>query len=667
MTIRYYAIQAVLTAHMICYAPFMATAQASLPPDPEFDKILSLDIAELTVTSVTKTEQKANEAAAAIYVITQQDLHRAGITSIPEALRMVPGVQVAQTGSRGWAVSVRGFNNALANKLLVLIDGRSVYTPVYSGVYWDTQDTVIADIDRIEVIRGPGATLWGANAVNGVINIVTKKASATQGSYVSVSAGSKEHRKTEARYGGKIDNDTHYRLYAKEFYRGSLEASDGTSAVDEWKRARSGFRVDKTHDKDSYTVQGDVYNGQQMSAVQYASITSPFSQRTVSEDEVYGGNVITRWDHTISDTSSTSLQLYADHYSRDEVLVDQHITTLNVDFQHVLKPNARNELIWGGEYRYINQLLEGTDVAAFTHERQANSVLSSFIQNQYAVILDKVFFTLGSKFEYNDFTGFEIQPSSRVSWNITNKQMAWAAVSRAVRVPSRVEDDLSILALVTPGVLPNTFYVLGNENVDSEDLTAYEIGYRISPASNISIDVATFYNIYNNLVTIGSGGTPFVSGGTIVNPFTFFNDGSGSVYGAETAANWNVTKNWQLAAGYSYLIMNLKGNANSLTNFDSVEHSNPKHTFSLRSYMDLPHNVHWDNMLYYVHDLIVSSNRLHLPSNIRFDSQIGWEPVAGMELSLIGRNLFNTDHVEFSGSPTTKVGPTVLGTVAWRF
>jgi len=294
MKIKYIVI--ILSSVICCQVMQVGAANATnaVSADPEFDQILSLDLAGLTVTSVSKTAEKASDAAAAIYVITQKDLHRAGITTIPEALRMVPGVQVAQIGAHSWAVSIRGFNNELSNKLLVLIDGRSVYTPVYSGVYWDTQDTMIEDIDRIEVIRGPGATLWGANAVNGVINIVTKKASETQGTYISASAGTKEYQTLEGRYGGKIDDDTYYRVYAKEFYRGSTDTKTGASVYDEWKQARTGFRLDKTAGDDNYTAEGDVYGGDEHAKGQYPSPVAPYTRTVLSTDDEDGGDALFR-------------------------------------------------------------------------------------------------------------------------------------------------------------------------------------------------------------------------------------------------------------------------------------------------------------------------------------------------------------------------------------
>lgn len=655
----------VLTGTALCNSA--AHAQEAFVPDPEFDQILALDIADLTVTSASRRKQTLSNVAAAIYVITQEDIRRMGVTSIPEALRAVPGLQVAQVNSSQWAVSARGFNGVYANKLLVMMDGRTIYTPIFSGTYWDDQDTLLTDVDRIEVIRGPGASVWGANAVNGVINIITKKAKDTQGNYAELLAGTEEYNRVAGRHGGKIGDDTFYRVYAKQFHRGKTDLIAGGENFDDWHRTRSGFRVDGTiSPTDSYTVQGDAYIGKQGAITSVASLASPPAVTEYAENDSYGANILGRWHHAASDDSQTELQMYVDHYTRDERIGRQSITTADIDFQHQLALNDRNNFVWGLGMRHTQEQLEGSYTISLAEESKARDVFSAFLQNEFALVPERLFLTLGSKFEHNDFTGFEMQPTGRLSWLVDDRQTVWASVSRAVRVPSVLENEMDAIYNIIPGPVPTVFHAYGSASLQPEEVVAYEIGHRIQPLRQLSIDTALFVNDYDRLVTLESGGPGFFNAadGTFIVPAVVDDLGKGRTYGAEIASTWNVTDQWKLSASYSYLVLDLK--TRSGTQFlEGAEESSPRHQFSIRSYLDITPRVRWDNSLYYV-DAIRPGMR-KVDDYLRLDTRLGWEAAPGVELSLVGRNLLEGKHPEYTSAYPSEIQRSVLGIISVRF
>lgn len=635
-----------------------------LPADPEFDAILASDLAELTVTSVSKTAQKLNDAPAAVYVITQEDLRRTGVTTIPDALRMVPGLQVAQAASNRWAVSARGFNGVFSNKLLVMMDGRSIYTPIFSGTYWDDQSTLIADIERIEVVRGPGASVWGANAVNGIINIITKHASETQGNYLAARAGNEEGG-VDARHGGKLSEKAYYRAYAQVADFDATKTRLKRDNVDDWNRVRTGFRIDgETQQADTYTVQGDVYGGEQTNRTSIFTATPPYSARTSADDASAGGNILGRWNRNFSATSGVSVQAYIDHYARFETVANQRVTTLDLDMQHHFQLSERNEFLWGAGYRHIMQELDGTFAASATEEFRSIDTFSAFAQDRFAIAPDKLYLTLGSKFEHNDFTGFEVQPNARISWLPTQNQTLWASVSRAVRIPSSIENDVSLVGSVTPGTPPGVLRVLGTSATDSEELIAYEVGYRIQPVKTLSLDLTAYVQDYDKLLTLeGPGGGYIAADGTFVIPYVADNLGEGKVYGTEAAVSWNVTPNWRLMGAYTLTKMDLETDASSTSNLEPGELQAPRHQFSIRSYYNITPSIQWDNMLYYVDDLADP-----IEQYLRYDTRLAYQMMPGVEVSVIGRNLLDPKHPEFVyGNPISQVERSFLGMVTWKF
>lgn len=649
------------------------------------------DLLSLEVISVSKKKQRLSEVAAAVFVITQDDIRRSGVTSIPEALRMAPGIQVGRIDANKWAISSRGFNTQFANKLLVMIDGRTVYTPSYSGVYWDAQDTLLEDIERIEVIRGPGATVWGANAVNGVINIITKLASETQGGLLVAGAGNEEKAFASLRYGSEIGNGANARFYLKYNDRDSSYAPElDNDAGDDWQSLRGGFRMDgQATQVDSWTLQGDVYDADENQTINLwkdpsDSANSIFArslflaENTPDTPESSGWNLLGKWDHLFSEQASATLQLYFDHTERSEAFLKQTHDTLDIDFQHQFRAFEIHELIWGLGYRHIEDDFDNTFQVAFLPDNRSFNLISAFVQDEIELLPQTLRLTLGSKFEHNRFTGYEIQPSARLLWLPDARSTLWGSISRAVRTPSRLEDGSSIIAAIIPDfstvpptlIPPVVIHALGNEDFDSEKLLAYEIGYRFQPRENLSIDLAAFYNDYDDLQTFEKI-TPSPFPGDII----FDNKLSAHSYGVELAADWRPHEWWRLQTSYSYIEISsfLHDDSNDVDGANSViEGSSPKHQFSLRSMMDLSNRVTLDLWAYYVDELNKTSFSVDrsVASYSSLNARVAWRPLKNLELSLAGQNLLDNRHPEFVGENLliqTEVERSIYGQIRWDF
>jgi iron complex outermembrane receptor protein len=646
---------------------------------PDVTAMSMEDLMNLQVTSVSKRTQKVADAAAAIFVITQEDIRRSGATSIPEALRLVPGLEVARIDQNKWAIGSRGFNGRFDNKLLVLIDGRSVYTPLFSGVYWNVEDVMLEDVDRIEVIRGPGATLWGANAVDGVINVITKKAKSTQSAVVTAGAGTDERAAGGVRYGGKLGDNTYYRAYTKYFDWAPSAYPSGMTAHDGWDALRGGFRADWTPaGANSLTLQGDIYRTRFDETLTVASLSAPYSNTFPNDGKYSGGNILGRWNHT-SEGSSMSLQMYYDNTTiSDHSLFGDHQNILDIDFQHGFHVGDAQQFVWGLGYRSIHDKND----ASFTVSLQPNQVtlnqFSTFLQDEISLVDNRLQITLGSKFERNEFTGFEIEPNARLLWNLTPNQSIWTAVSRAVRTPALTEEGLRLNSqVIPPGTpanptpLPAVVAVFGSHQFNSEDLLAYELGYRVQATKNLSLDISTFYNNYSNLRT-AEPGAPFVEGSPaptdIVIPFVAGNKMSGGTYGVELFADWKVIPKWRLVGSYSYLQMDIHKNANSQDPTPDIPNgSSPRHQWYLRSSIDLPKHFEQDTTLRFVDQL----PSLNVPSYYSLDAHLGWRPVTSLEFSIGGQNLLNNWHFEFmpdfvNTSPTV-VKRSIFGSITFKF
>jgi iron complex outermembrane receptor protein len=632
------------------------------------------DLMNIEVTSVSKKEEKLFQSAAAIYVITQEEIRRSGLTSIPDLLRLVPGLDVAQIDGTKWAVSARGFNGRFTNKLLVLIDGRSVYTPETSGVYWEAQDVLLEHIERIEVIRGPGGTLWGANAVNGVINIITKNSRDSQGGLVTTGGGSGERGFGSARYGGKLSDNASYKVYGKYFNRRGLVDGAGNYANDGQEALRGGGRVDwDLNDRDSISLQGEMFRTNLRETATNVSPAAPFAPHTNTTGIFTGGHILGRWTRTLSKESETALQVYFDRFNRNVFDLQESISTFDVDFQHHLALGQRHDVVWGLGYRLIS---DGTNSKSsnpvhFNPKEKTIQLFSAFAQEEFTLIADRLRLTVGTKVEHDDYSGFELQPTARLLWTPSNNQTVWGAVSRAVRTPSRSNRGIRVNAAAFPtaGGTTAILRLQGNENTISEDLLAFELGYRVQPVSRLSLDFATFYNSYDHLQT-SEPARPFFESDPqpphLVIPLNFANLMRGETYGAEASATWNPTRSWKLNGSYSFLRMNLHRYATSNDNkAELAEGESPHHQFQLHSFIKLPRNLELDGSLYHVSGLTTG----RIPAYTRLDARLGWRMQEKVELSFAVQNLLDDHHPEFTGIGvlTSQPGRAAYGKLTWRF
>jgi iron complex outermembrane recepter protein len=609
------------------YAP-SALAQTLTDADSMSSlKALSIqDLMKIEVTSVSKAAEPLNDAAASIYVITREDILHSGAQSIPDMLRLAPNLQVAQITSTSYAITARGFNGPAASKLLVLIDGRTVYTPYHSGVAWDVQDVLPQDIERIEVISGPGATLWGANAVNGVINITTRKSSDTQGPLLDVGGGNLEQR-GNIQYGGQIGDATHYRAYVDSFHYAQDVMANGAGAQDDWRMTQGGFRMDWTPPGDLVTLQGDFYQG------------SEDGYQVPVREDTYGQNVLARWSHLLADGSALQIQGYYDHPVQSLPGVNRDdLHTYDLDLQHSFSWGTRQSIVWGGGYRIQHDdfLLTSTllQQAYFSPQDRKLELGNAFLQDTVA-LTPALKLILGMKIEDDPYTGVAPLPNARLSWKLPDNNMLWAAISRAVRAPSRLDRDL--YERVGPEVL------LAGGDFQSEKLTAYELGYRVQPTSRSSISVSTFYNVYTDLRTaeLSPGG---------VFPVMFANLMAGDTYGAEVWGNYQLMTWWRLNAGANWLHKNLHFEPGSAQAGGlAVAGNDPSYQASLRSTMLLAHNGLFELELRQIGPLPDPAS----PAYTELNARLAWTVSPSTELSVKGTNLIHPQHLEFgtTGAP----------------
>jgi iron complex outermembrane receptor protein len=636
-------------------AAFAATLSATSHVVPGRN-LADLSIEELmneSVTSVSKREQRLGDAAAAIFVLNNDDLRRSGATTVADALRLVPGMQVAAIGSSDWAISARGFNSQFANKMLVMIDGRTVYSPLFSGVYWDAQQVMFDDVDRIEVIRGPGATVWGANAVNGVISVLSKSARDTQGGLIYGGGGDVHKALGGVRYGDKIGNDTWFRVYGTYQLNDGFTQANGQSVNDDWDLKKGGFRLDHYTGNDGHlTWQGDAYVGD-------------LADRA---GELHGFNTLGRWTRRISDQSGYEIQAYFDHSSRDDVLAEASVDTADLSFQHTLGIGERNDVIWGMGYRFTDAHLKRANSPAITilDPDVSLHLFSAFVQNEFKIIPDKLTFTAGTKVEHNDFTGIEVQPSARFVFKPAMNQTLWAAVSRAARTPSVSEGEEAInfawgAPFIGPGGGVYVPTLVGNLDFESEVVWAYELGYRVQPSHRMSVDVATFYNRYTHLM--GHQPTGFIPGVPVgIMTIESLNTLRGESYGSEAVLTFAATDSWRLSASYSLLLMRLQGEP--VDEAEEFESNAPTHQLVLRSSYDFAGHFSLDTQFRYVDN--VEAVAAYATADVR----LSWRPTANLELSLVGRNLLDDRHPEQAnilGSPTAEVPRGFFGKVTLRF
>jgi iron complex outermembrane receptor protein len=655
-----------------CAAVFGIVAVAvAQQPDPALQnelRGLTLDqLGKIEVTTVSRQPVTLARTPAAITVITRDDIRRAGVTSIPEALRLAPGVEVARIDSVKWAIGIRGFQSRLSRAVLVLIDGRSVYSPLFHGVYWEVQDTLLEDVERIEVIRGPGGTIWGANAVNGVINIITRNTRETHGAFVSAGGGNVDQGGLGMRYGGGNDKFS-YRIYGKGFER-APEFHPDHRQFDDFRRAQMGFRTDwNVSETDSLTVQGDLYDGVDgESAV--ITTRSPASASVVDQNgALSGGNILARWKRDLKGGSDIEVQTYYDRFNRQQPNQAEYRDTLDVDMIHHLRTFERNSVTWGAGIRLsMGELPVVVPTFVFNPVRRVDQLYSVFAQDEIQLAPDRLSLTIGSKIIHTTYAGFDAEPSIRLLWTPSTRHSAWAAVTRAVRTPSDIDDTLTTTALRTANPLSFT-QVTGDQVFTSETLLSWELGYRQLVHPKLSLDIDAFYNRYDHLLSLEPD-TPFfdsASPAAVIYPFVNRNNLFGSTAGLEIAANWKPTPSWRLEGSWAWLDMKLKTRPDSMdtTTVASIEGSSPGHQVGLQSFVDLPARFQFSQIFRYVSALPAQ----RVSGYAALDLNLSWLGLRPFEFSVAGHNLLQPDHAEFGGDPGPLIGikRSIFAAVTWR-
>jgi len=637
----------------------------------ELPELTLPELMDLEVSSAAGREQKISETAAAVFVLTREDIRRSGVTSIPDALRMVPGLTVARIDANKWAITSRSFNSRYANKLLVLMDGRSVFNTIYPSTFWDVQDTLLEDIDRIEVIRGPGATLWGANAITGVINIITRDARLTQGALVTAGVGSEERLFGGLRYGDKLGSDAWWRGYVKYSLRDEAQGIAGRDAADDWDVIRGGFRLDWLPSAGgALTVQGDAYTGSAGLAGSRFDSSSAIPQVVESDAQIAGANLLSRWEHAATEGEKTTLQLYYDWTRRRDFSFDEDRTSVDLRLQSRKTLGRRQELVWGAGYNYTLSEFESSTTVMLNH-RRTEHLYNLFLQDAITLIPDRLTLTVGGRLEHNSYTDFELQPNVRLLGLLGEHHSLWGAISRAARTPSRFDREIRVLSPFAGGEPPVIAVVSGNPEFKAEEVTAYELGYRYHPDAPMSFDVALFYNCYDRLRSFELG-APFPEESPpplhIVQPASIDNQLEGETYGVEIAAEWQPTKALRLSAAYTWQQIDIRHRDRRNDPFARIEEEkSPNHQASLRAGIDLSAHLEFDLWLRYVDQL----RRDAIPSYLELDTRLGWKPRPALELALVGQNLLDSQHPEFPRETlfnvlSTEVQRGVYVKMTWR-
>ena len=641
--------------YKLCYTISLITCSSVLPLTLHAQQVeenlldMSLeDLMNIEVTSVSKRAQSIANAPAAIYVITAEDIKRSGASTIPDALRMVPGLHVSQQDANKWSISARGFGSRFANKLLVLMDGRAIYTPSFSGTYWENQDVVLRDIDRIEVIRGPGATLWGSNAVNGVINIMTKSAQNTQGNMISTHLSSIGETVGSWRYGGQLNENVFYRVYGK--YQKSAEFASSSltgDAEDEMNIRRAGFRVDgEVNSKSKFTFQGEVFEADIDQLRFDEDPRSPqflqYQKDPIDED---GLNLLARWTFNQDNGGIFSAKLYYDFFDRVEQTQDETRKTYDFDFQYQAPKLANHQFVVGGGYRWDDHDTRKTSILELRPAHVTSERTNFFMQDEISLFNDRLGITLGSKFEWTNYSPdkLDVQPSIRFSFILNENHSVWGAASKALRTYSRIEQEGNIVgdffAQGIPGIpLPVVIKARSDSILDPEEILVYELGYRGRLANNLTMDLSLFKNDYEELSSLELQGAPQFMGTYVVFDSIYGTDSDGDSYGLELALDWKVSRTWHIKSSYSFIELDIDYGGQ----FD-VGGRAPKNQFNLRSQHQLSESLSLDLGVYFVDDV----EGAEIKDYTRFDVRLGWNPSDNLELSVVGSNLLDDQHHEF--------------------
>jgi iron complex outermembrane receptor protein len=618
----------------------VALSDAVAPDD--LTRMSLTDLAKVEVTSVSKQNQALQRAPAAIYVISHEDIERSGVTSVPEALRLAPNLLITQTSSSAYVISARGFSgnpNAqnFSNKLLILIDGRSVYTPLYSGIYANTLDVMLEDVDRIEVISGVGATLWGANAMNGVINIITRSSYLTQGSFAEAGAGNQEQL-AGALWGARASSDATFRVYGFGFHRGAEELADNSSAHDGWSKGQAGFRGDWDREHDSLTVQGDFYRGTE-------------NVLNNSDGFLLGGNLLARYQHHGA-LSDIQLQAYADQTEQFGPTGDNGfvVHTYDIEFQQALIAGARQRIVWGAGERVYNYGITNSATLLFEPTERSLTLANVFIQDTVS-LSNTVSLVLGLKAEDDPFSGWTPLPDIRLSWGLNEHETLWAAASRAIRSPTPFDTEVV-------EKLGSATFLAANARFQPEEVRAFEIGSRSQPSAAVSLTVAAFYNVYDDLRTVEpASSTAFI-------PLYWGNSMRGDTFGIDAWASWQINDWWRVSPGVTWLRERLrfKRGASELLGLAQAADDPSSHA-TLATSLNLPHRISFDASLRYVGALPDPA----LAHYVDLDARLGWHATGALDLSLRGGNLLHARHTEWAAPAGEQITRSIFAEAKVKF
>jgi iron complex outermembrane receptor protein len=644
------------------------------------------DLLKADVVTASRKAQAVQDVAAAVYVISREDIERSGASSLPAALSLAPGVEVQRLSSGRWAVGTRGFSGRFANKLLVLMDGRSIYSPLFSGVLWELEGTLIEDIDRIEVIRGPGAALWGANAVNGVINILTRHARDTQGTLVAAGTGTVERGSLSLRHGGTLGDggkglSGHWRAWFSHQDAGHFDELSGAPANDDWHTTRAGFRTDLTlASGTALTISGGLANNSAGDRWYTAELTSPTGMAASEvEQRTNAAHLLARANLLGGDGSETVVQGYlATERVQGGIYFDEHRLTADIDVQHRPRPIGPHDLVLGATWRAsTDRVGSGPVLFSFSPERRRFVVSSVFVNDEITLLPDALRATLGARLEHNSFTGWEPQPHVRLAWTPSGNRTLWGAVSRAVRTPSRAENDIEVDLRVIPASPPRPPVLLRSSGhlsggLDAERVEARELGYRQQFDPALALDLALFDNRYQQLTGSATGPTLFEPTPVphVVQLLVPGNRMHGRTRGGELVLDWRVQRSWRLQAAYSQVKTTVSsGSADPVAVASALSQaaSTPQRQLSLRSTLALGSQVDVDARLRHVAALSDGS----VPSYNALDLRLAWRARPGLTVSLLGENLLKAHHVEGAPellpSPTLRVPRSVRLKALWQF
>jgi iron complex outermembrane receptor protein len=636
-------------------------------------KTLSLEqLGNIEVTTVSREPEAVWKTPAAIYVITQEDIQRSGANNIPEALRLAPGVEVARITSGEYAIGIRGFNSRLSRSVLVLIDGRTVYSTFTAGTYWETQDTLISDIDRIEIIRGPGGTIWGPNAVNGVINIITKNTKDTQGALGAAGGGDSEQILGKARYGSGNGKGFTYRVYAKGFGWAPQYHPDGDN-YDDWYGGQGGFRMDwNTTGRDTYRLQGDVYDQELGERVTETTYSPPANTTIDGDASLYGGNILWNWTRAQAEGKDIQLAAYYDHTTRNELNFGDIRNTFNVDFLDRF-PLSRQEVSWGATLRASHgDEVEVVSGLTFTPAQRTDQLYQVFVQDEISLVKDRLSAVVGTKVLKTNYTGVLAEPSARVVYSPTATQTFWAAFIHALRTPADVERDFNLSSFLgnASNGMPIFARFSANPNFRSEQLNGYELGYRGLEGRDLYVDIGGFYNHYGDLFSEDLVGPEVIETSPapthVLIPAQFGNGLIGSTTGVEVAPEWRIEPWWRLRGSYSFLDMHVERGTNSkdIGSAPTVQGSSPEHQALIQSGFDLPRSVSADLQVRYVSAL----PGIQVHSYWTGGATGQWAATRHMRFKVVGQNLFQPHHVEFVYDPgvPTEIRRGVYGEITFH-